>query len=167
MKNQLEIRTVKKKEDRIMFDFFIDGTPLSESLNINRFDLAYSDFDLDTLEVDKAKFPNYDRKEIIKNAVSCFLGNSKPMNQYGTNRIVLYRCHCGSDYCGMVSFTLRIENDIVVWENLNYEDDGDFENDDDLEEELIGSGIKSIKELRFDRREYQLEFENHLVQYCA
>ncbi|EZH75867.1 hypothetical protein ATO12_03495 [Aquimarina atlantica] len=162
MKNHFEIKEVKKDKERIYFDFFIDKKALSERLSINRFDLSYCDFDLDTFEVDKFKFPNYDRSKVNKNAVFQFLGNHKPLNQFKTNRIVLYRCHCGCDYCGVISFNLEKQDDLIVWKDITYEDD-DFE----YEEEMGNIGIKPIKELMFDRRAYELAFENYLKKYCA
>ncbi len=154
-KQQIEIKVVKHHSNNISFDFFINHQQLSKKLGINRFDMAYSDFDLDVFEVDTTKFPNYDRKKINTNAVSGFLGISKPINQFGTDRIVLYRCHCGSDYCGVISFALHKEDNSIIWKDISYEDD--TENN----EEII------IKELRFDSREYQLEFEQYLSKYCS
>lgn len=159
-KQQLEIKTIKNKPNKIYFDFFIDQKQLSKQVGINRFDMAYCDFDLDII---KTEFPNYDRKKIIKNSISRFLGNSKPFNQFKTNRIVLYRCHCGCDYCGIISFTLHIEDDLIIWKNLNYEDDDGFK----LGKELNSRGINSIEELKFDKREYRLEFEKHFEKYCV
>ncbi|WP_298544984.1 hypothetical protein [uncultured Aquimarina sp.] len=161
MKNHFEIREVKKEDKKISFDFFIDGKALTEWLHIGRFDLAYSDFDLDILEVDTSKFPNYDRTKINKNTVAQFLGNKQPSNQFATNRIVLYRCHCGSDYCGVISFILDKQDDLITWKEITYEND-DFEYDKEIE----NRGIQPIKELRFSRREYELEFENYLEKYC-
>lgn len=175
MKNHFEIREIKKEEKRTSFDFFIDGKALSEWLNIKRFDLAFCDFDLDLVEVDKSKFPDYNRTKINKSAVSKFLGNNQPFNQFGTNRIVVYRCHCGSDYCGTISFLLERQNDLIIWQKITYEND-DFEYEERAEykndvfnykAEVANRGIKPIKELKFDRREYELEFKNYLEKYCA
>ncbi|WP_299247474.1 hypothetical protein [uncultured Aquimarina sp.] len=162
MKNNFEIRAVKKEDKKISFDFFIDGKALTEWLNISRFDLAYSDFDLDILEVDTSKFPDYDRTKINKNAVAQFLGNKQPSNQFATNRIVLYRCHCGSDYCGVISCKLDKQDDLIVWKEITYEND-DFE----YKKEMENRGIQPIKELKFARKEYELEFENYLEKYCS
>ncbi len=162
MKNHFEIRAVKKEDKKISFDFFIDGKALSERLLINRFDVAYSDFDLDILEVDTSKFPDYDRTKINKNAVAQFLGNKQPSNQFATNRIVLYRCHCGSDYCGVISFILDKQDDLIVWKEITYEND-DFE----YKKEVENREIQPITELKFDRKKYELEFENYLKKYCA
>ncbi|MDH7447597.1 hypothetical protein [Aquimarina sp. 2201CG14-23] len=162
MKNNFEIRAVKKEDKKISFDFFIDGKALTEWLNISRFDVAYSDFDLDILEVDTSKFPDYDRTKINKNAVAQFLGNKQPSNQFATNRIILYRCHCGSDYCGVISFILDKQDDLIVWKEITYEND-DFE----YEKEMENRGIQPIKELKFARKEYELEFESYLKKYCT
>lgn len=162
MKNQFRIKEVKKEDEKISFDFFIDGKALSECLNISRFDVAYCDFDLDTLKTDIAKFPNYDRTKINKNAVSQFLGNNPPSNQFETNRIVIYRCHCGCDYCGVISCKIDKQDDLIIWKEITYEND-DFE----YEQEIEDKEIKPIMELRFSRKEYELEFENYLEKYCT
>ncbi len=171
MKNHFEIRKVKIEEKRTDFDFFIDGKALSKLLNIDRFDLAFCDFDLDSFEVDKSKFPNYDRTKINQRAISRFLGNAQPpFNQFETNRIVLYRCHCGVDYCGIISFLLDKEEDLIIWKEITYENEGfiyienkSYENDDfNYKEEIESKGIKPIKEFRFDKNQYELEFEKYL-----
>ncbi|WP_378181161.1 hypothetical protein [Aquimarina sp. SS2-1] len=100
------------------FDIFVNQQQLSKKLGIDRFDMAYCDVDLDTFEVDTTKFPDYNRKQINTNAVSRFLGNSNPTNQFGTDRIVLYRCHCGSDYCGVISFRLEKQGDVILWKDI-------------------------------------------------
>ncbi|MEN7547355.1 hypothetical protein AAG747_05525 [Rapidithrix thailandica] len=176
MKNHFEIREVKKEDKRTSFDFFVDGKALSEWLNINRFDLAFCDFDLDLVEVDKSKFPNYNRTKINKKAASRFLGNDQPpFNQFETNRIVLYRCHCGVDYCGIISFLLEKQDDLIIWKEITYENEDfiyvenkSYENDGfNCKEEIESKGLKPIKELRFDRSKYELEFKNYLNNYCA
>ncbi|WP_378184824.1 hypothetical protein ACE939_08470 [Aquimarina sp. W85] len=174
MINTFEIREVRKKEKRIDFDFFIDGKPLSNLLNINRFGLGYCDFDLDRFEVDKEMFPLYDRKKINTNSVLQFLGKIKPSNQFQTNRIVIYRCHCGCDYCGIISFRIEKENDFIIWKDITYEND-DFlykkgklyKNDDFKNKECENEEIEPIIELKFDKKEYELEFEKYLKEYCA
>lgn len=118
--------------------------------------MAYCDFDLDIFQVDRSRFPHYDRKKINKRAVYVFLGKEKASNQFGSDRIVLYRCHCGCDYCGVISFELQIEADLIIWKDIRYE-----------EEDGLGSldrKINVIKELRFDRAAYQLEFEKYLKE---
>lgn len=156
-KQRFEIRVVKNNLKQIAFDFFVNGKQLSKKIGIDRFDMMYCDVDLDIIEVDKTKFPNYDRQQINKSAVAQFLGNSKPKNQFGTNRIVLYRDHSGSDYCGVISFCLEQEDDVVIWKNITYEDD-DFETGKAIENKVI----KPIKALKFNAKEYHLEFENYL-----
>ncbi len=156
-KQRFEIRMVKSNNQQTAFDFFINGEQLSKKLGVNRFDMMYCDVDLDVFSTDKTKFPNYNRQQINTNAVSQFLGNSKPKNQFGTNRIILYRDHSGSDYCGVISFCLEQEDDVVIWKNITYEDD-DFETGKAIENKVI----KPIKELKFNAKEYHLEFENYL-----
>lgn len=163
MENQFQIRELKKEDKWIHLDFFIDDKPLSMLLNIDRFDLTYHDFDLDIIETVNEKFPDYDRRKNNRNASSWFLGNDEPMNQFGSNRIVLYRCHCGCDYCGVISFVLEKGNDHIIWKDITYEND-DFEDEKDV---LKRTGLKPISELKFDRKKYELEFEKYLEKYSA
>ncbi len=157
MKNQLKIKQVKTKENVIWFDFFVDGKQLSQLLNIDRFDMMYSSFDLDIFYVDKIKFPYHNTKEIIDTKVSVFLGYKEPENQFGTNRIPLYRCHCGSDYCGVISFLLEKKEDVIIWKDIRYEDDS-FEDVLDIEDRKINT----IKMLKFDSIAYQAQFVEYL-----
>lgn len=159
MKNQLEILELKNENNSIEFDFFIGNKQLSKLLNINRYDLAFCSFDLDVFEVDKTKFPHYNRKKINKRFITTLLGNENPENQFGTNRIVLYRCHCGADYCGVISFQLQINRAYIIWKDIR------FENEHNFELEMKEREINPIKELKFDRIEYETELEKYLSNY--
>lgn len=150
---KFEIKLIKKHKAQHFFDFYIDDKPLSKKLKIDRFDLAYSNFDLDTLVIDKDKFPHYNRSIINKTAVSNFLGETKPMNQFRTNRIVIYRCHCGSDFCGVISFELLVKKNCVIWKNISYE--SDYLNNS-------SENIETLHQLVFNRNEYELAFKNYL-----
>ncbi len=170
--SELKIRRVYPKTDNKdfsqtkskHFDFFIDGTSLSTLLNIDRFDLSFSDFDLDIPFIDQSKFPDYNPKErieFINQKVLEFTGKKKPQNQLNTNSIVLYRCHCGCDYCGIISFELSINEKEVIWRNIGYEMDKEPDNNDAIIEERkleIEQGIQRIEMLAFDRSLYELEF---------
>src|SRR5438445_6911950 len=46
-------------------------------------------------------------------------GLREPQNQFGTNRFVLYRCHCGCDYCGVLSCRILRTAAAVVWRDLH------------------------------------------------
>ncbi|HBC6053109.1 hypothetical protein [Proteus mirabilis] len=65
-----------------------------------------------------------------------------------------YRCHCGSDYCSVISCDLDITDHYVKWNNIAYEDG--LDKDDALE--LDEHGITPIEQLIFDRKQYQQVF---------
>lgn len=49
-------------------------------------------------------------------------GLTQPDNQFGSNRLVLYGCHCGCDYCGVISCMARREGDDLIWSDIRGED---------------------------------------------
>jgi len=145
-KTQFQIKEIRGNT----FDFYINQKQLSRMINIDRFDMMYSDFDLDIIEKNEA------RNKINNNAIDTYLGNKKPMNQFGTDRQVLYRCHCGSDYCGCITTELIVTEHTITWKNIGFEDDDGFTLENNERD------IKSIRELKFNRIEYEHEFENYL-----
>ena len=156
--SKIEIRAVDTTGKAGRFNFFIDNIALDSMLNINRLtDMRFSDFDLDILEVDIQKFPGYNRLDIVKQAISIFSGITKPNNQFLTDRIVVYRCHCGSDYCGVISLKIDFDDKYVYWTDIRFEidDNSRLEN------------VKPIKMFQFDKNEYSREFNRYLEKYCA
>lgn len=143
--NRFDIKVTEKQNNYTLYDFFVDDQALSKMLGIDKSeDMDFSDSDLDIFEVDKEKYPNYNRKIINLRFVEQLLGKAVPVNQFGTKRITLYRCHCGSDYCGTISFELKIEQDYVYWQDIRYENDTDLDNTD----------ISKIANLKFEKEEY-------------
>jgi len=139
--NSFEIKIIQKSERGVNFDFFIDKIQLSELLGFERLEnMEFCNFDLDS-----------NRKKVIERSIKGFLGTEPPFNQFETERIVLYRCHCGCDYCGVISCKIRIEEEFVFWEDLRYE------NDDKEEHEYV----KMIDILKFKRKEYFDAFTNY------
>ena len=61
--------------------------------------------------------------ELIEPAdeVEALRGLAAPSNQLGSGRFVLYGCHCGSDYCGVVSCVIERRGDLVVWCDARFE----------------------------------------------
>ncbi|MFH6992020.1 hypothetical protein [Flavobacterium sp. FlaQc-48] len=158
MKNvcQFEIRKIQTIRNNILFDFFINDVQLSKLLNIDRLqDLRFSYFDLDLIEIDKLKFPQYDVLKFKKRAINIYLCNEKPNNQFETDRIVLYRCHCGSDYCGVISCEIDFDSDYFYWSDIRFEDDNNNTHPD----------TKLIKMLKFKRKNYEAAFKNFLKKY--
>ena len=80
-------------------------------------------------------------------------GLAPSFNQFGTNRFVLYRCHCGDDYCGIISCKIERKHSAIHWIDVRYEDD------DDSEEEAMFS--KAISLLEFDLMAY----DNVIARY--
>lgn len=155
--NKFNINIIQKTDSSIRFDFFIDGVQLSKYLGFDRLsDLAFSSFDLDNIVVDREKFPNYNRKNIIDNKIDEFTGLKVPFNQFGTERIVLYRCHCGCDYCGVISCELSMNGDFVYWKDVRYE------TEDDDEQEYT----KRIEILKFEKENYFQIFKEYKKLYC-
>ena len=97
-------------------EFVINGEELSHILGIER-DLDNSGCDLDPLM----------RDGICREFVDILAGNIPPPNQFGTPRVVLYRCHCGCDYCGVISCALSKSGQTITWSGIGYEDDSSLE----------------------------------------
>lgn len=95
-------------------EFLIDEKPLCDWLGIER-DLGNCDTDL---VGDKLYIGHFLRK---------LTGEAPPYNQLATPTVILYRCHCGCDDCGVVSAKIIITKTQVIWQNVGYEDDDDVE----------------------------------------
>lgn len=50
------------------------------------------------------------------------LGRSSNNNQLGSNRTVLYRCHCACDHCGIFSTEIIVGKLTVQWKLIAWED---------------------------------------------
>lgn len=113
--NPLEYEIDGTRHTCELTEFVIDGQPLSKLLGIDR-DLRTSQCDLDaatkkTLPAETERVLN----ELCEGA--------EPLNQFGTRRTVLYRCHCGSDYCGVVSCQVLALGQSIGWRDISFEDD--------------------------------------------
>jgi len=56
-------------------------------------------------------------------AVPALRGLAPPHNQLGSGRFVLYGCHCGSDFCGVISCAISRTDDEVVWSDIRFEEE--------------------------------------------
>ena len=156
MINQLEIKIIEHKKDNLKFDFFIDEIELDKTLGINRLtDMRFCDFDLDIFNSDKLKFTDYERKTIVRKKINELIGIEKPFNQFQTDRVVLYRCHCGCDYCGIISFVIEFSNDYIFWKNIRFE----------LDDETETKDVKSIEKLQFNKKQYSEELNKFISKY--
>ena len=91
-------------------DFVIDGMSLAEQYNLNAW------FGSTCFE-DTGLAREY--------AIEALLGKQEPGNQFGSGRLVLFRCHCGCHYCGVISCHIEQKNDVVTWSDIRYENDED------------------------------------------
>jgi len=146
----LHIKIDKKAYNQYAAEFFIDDKPLSEILGIDRNSLAFIDNDINSFYYKKKQ----QSKSIVKDYIEQCIGKKNPFNQFNSNRLVLYRCHCGCDYCGVISCRLNIKENIVIWEDVRYENE---DNDDAMK-------IKNINDISFEKKQYMSEFEKILQQ---
>src|SRR3989304_4890333 len=68
-------------------DFVVDGQPLANRLNVARASLEFASSSLDSID------PSERRRYAEE-----LLARREPTNQLGSGRVVIYRCHWGSDY---------------------------------------------------------------------
>jgi len=101
---------VLQPEPALMHMFVVDGQRMSERLG---FDDARPWFGRTWLDGGAA------------GGLAQLLGSAAPDNQWGSGRLVLFGCHCGSDYCGVISCRLEQDADTVRWLDVRYEGDDD------------------------------------------
>ena len=99
-----------------LWDFLIDGRPLAEYLGVSRsgLDLCGSPLEWVGNSRYRAALADYAR-QLTGAATGC--------NQFGTGRVVLYGCHCGCDYCGVISARVERSGGVVRWIDVGYEDE--------------------------------------------
>ncbi len=98
-----------------LWDFFIDGVSLANQVGVGALN------GLTSLEYLQFKNSEWVLQE--------FLGHVTPSNQFRTGRLVLYCCHCGCDYCGVISCILQKNNRVITWSNIRQEDDFELSNE--------------------------------------
>lgn len=130
-------------------EFFIDERPLCQWLGIERNLWHYrTDFD--------ERMPEPMRMQ----ARARFLGQLQTGNQFGSDRLVLYACHCGSDYCGVISCRLEVGDDQVIWQDVTFEDDDGPVPAHNVADSQIPT-LTPVARLIFDRAQYEQELERH------
>lgn len=130
-------------------EFFIDERPLAELLGIER-DLLHYGTDLD---------PNLP-PPLRERGLDAFLGRIAAPNQFGSGRLVLYRCHCGSDYCGVISCRLQYDGDRVLWHDVTFEDDDGALSGENLSSSSVPR-LTPVARIAFDRTQYEQEAKRH------
>ncbi|MGH8081391.1 MAG: hypothetical protein ACREP7_12520 [Lysobacter sp.] len=130
-------------------EYFIDERPLCEWLGIGRDLWQYgTDFDPNAPE------------PIRSQGVEAFLGRVEAHNQFGSERLVLYRCHCGSDYCGVISCRLELGPDHVIWQDVTFEDDdGPVAGHNATDSSL--PTLTPVARFVFERAQYEQELERN------
>jgi hypothetical protein len=127
-------------------EFFIDGKSLAEHFGISK------------------SRPWHGRtgflgsEESIQYFVRELLGEAKPTNQLGTKRLVLYRCHCGSDYCSVISCKIVKEETLIYWLDIR-------EESGEASEEIL-SNVR-LEQLSFDLKQYQETVTKYLNSQTA
>ncbi|MBT2748513.1 MULTISPECIES: hypothetical protein [unclassified Lysobacter] len=134
-------------------EIFIDERSLADWLGIERH-LGNSGSDLD-LDHPPA---------LRQHGRAMFLGLEPASNRSG--RHVLYRCHCGSDYCGVISCMLEFDGDHVAWREVAFEDDAGIMPAAYAVEHPHARAFAPDAPLRFvfDRAQYLDELERHYAQ---
>jgi hypothetical protein len=93
----------------IQMEYVVDGVDLSVRLGFATLDaLSMST----RLTVD----------ELNKYRALALCGLAEPDNQLDSGRLVLYGCHCGCDYDGVISCMVKREDDRVIWSDIRGEE---------------------------------------------
>lgn len=124
-------------------EFIIDDKSLCEWFGLGR-NLANSYTELD---VDKLRLGSFIRK---------LKGEVKPSNQFGTPRLVLYGCHCGCDFCGVISAEIIVQENTVIWQNVGYENDDGL---DESEFDEFDQWLLTKFNFTFDKAKYFAELD--------
>ncbi|WP_242112220.1 hypothetical protein [Luteimonas aquatica] len=133
-------------------EFLVDERPLAERLGIAR-DLLFCGTDLD------AGLP----PALRERGRDMFLGRTGAMNQFGSGRLVLYRCHCGCDYCGVASCRLEVAADRVYWHDVTFEDDDGPAMGQDARTPSLPR-LTPVARIVFDRAQYEQQIRHHLAR---
>jgi hypothetical protein len=128
----MQYETGHKLHSVEIVEFLINDIPLSVLLKFERgLNNCGCDLDPATRKVSPGVHDRF---------LSILSGTHEPVNQFGSRRTVLYRCHCGSDYCGVVSCDVNVSADKVDWSNVGVETDN--------------NSIEGNLFFRFDKKQY-------------
>jgi hypothetical protein len=138
--NNLQLKLRNSKNEKIFYDFLIDGKSL---VNLLKVDPDYGKIGL------LGSFPSV-RCELI--LLDQYLGVKK-CTDFENNRIPLLGCReCGDSDCGAISFELKETENTMIWCNFG--------------EEVILEGVyleqyKTIGPFEFGKTEYKKVFEEY------
>ncbi len=139
-----EIDGVVQPEPHQQSEFIVDGVGLGERFGFEQGRPWFGQTCFE--EVPEAR----------RHQVEWLRGLGETKNQFGSDRFVLYRCHCGSDYCGVISCEITRDEQTVTWLDVRFEDEA--EGDEDYEP--VNDTV--IRELVFDAEQYDAVIGRHL-----
>jgi hypothetical protein len=119
-------------------DFLINGEPLGRTLQLVRPWFGRTRFE--------------DNRQGVNRFVGELLGEEVPHNQFGTGRVVLFGCHCGCDYCGVISCEVLKQGACLLWRNIGHETDHSVE--------------QRINLLVFDFHQYSAAIMDFIRAHC-
>ena len=90
-------------------------------------------------------------------ALLALRGLAEPQTQLRSGRFVIYRCHRGCDYCGVISCLIERRDSTLVWRDLRFEEKADEE--EDTEPPLYPL---VIDELVFELTDYEAAIAQHV-----
>jgi hypothetical protein len=122
-------------------DFLIDGQPLGKMLGLWEQRPWFGRTRLDEPQIALSSF------------ICQLLGEAPPQNQFGTPRLVLFGCHCGCDYCGIVSCGIERDGSTIRWRDICHEDDFG-----------LGTGYGRIDVLEFSYEQYTATVKTFAVR---
>jgi hypothetical protein len=99
-----------------LWDFLIDGRPLAQHLGVSR-----SDLDLCSSPLEWGAYSRY--RALLDDYGIQLTGTAPGDNQFLSGRVVLYTCHCGCHYCGVISARVERSAGVVRWLDVGSEDE--------------------------------------------
>jgi hypothetical protein len=103
-----------------LWDFLIDGRPLAEHLGLSRCNLSLCSSPLEWAGTG-AGTARY--RDAVADYARQLTGAAPGLNQFCSGRVVLYGCHCGCDYCGVISARAERSAKVVHWRDVGFEDE--------------------------------------------
>ncbi len=141
---QYQINGVEQESPHHQSEFIVDGVGLSKLYNF---------------EESRPWFGQTEFESTV-DQIAALKGLESPNNQLNNGRFVLYRCHCGCDYCGVISCKISRTETSVKWTDIYFGDqDGRFEDD---ESDCI---LINVTEFEFNIKEYDRVINEFCKQY--
>ncbi len=104
-----EIDGVDQPEPHMQTEYIVDGIGLETRFG---FEKSRPWFGQTCFEMSE--------KDVLQE-IKALRGFRRVENAFGTNRFVLYRCHCGCEECGVLSCEIIRMGGIVSWQDIHCE----------------------------------------------